>query len=176
MKIWSEDSKSGKVPVHVGGSLLPDPLCSESLWPWLVLCNVTNTQLHPPAIYTEFTSSKLIYDTHEPISRSQRSRENCQWKQRYPSSTVAIHPLIRWQSKLSTSDTNTLSRRAAYVKPPPGKSSMFDSEIEQSRGRRHGNANVDHGGPWTTTMGFYAACGGLVGRRDHGTPKALTVS
>lgn len=53
--------------------------------------------------------------------------------------------------------------------------SRFDSEIEQSRERRLGNANVDHGGSWTTTMGFYAACGGLVGRRDHGTPKALTV-
>jgi hypothetical protein len=24
-------------------------------------------------------------------------------------------------------------------------------------------------------MGFYAVCGGLVGRRDHGTPKALRV-
>ena len=57
----------------------------------------------------------------------------------------------------------------------PESQSRFDAEIAQSRERRHGNANVDHGGPWTTAMGFYAACGGLVGRRDHGTPKALTV-
>ena len=39
----------------------------------------------------------------------------------------------------------------------------------------HGNADVDHNSPWTPAMGFYVACGGLVGRREYGIPKVLTV-
>jgi hypothetical protein len=51
----------------------------------------------------------------------------------------------------------------------------LDHEIEASLRRDHGNAEVDHESPWTTAIGFYVACGGLVGRREYGTPKALTV-
>jgi hypothetical protein len=57
----------------------------------------------------------------------------------------------------------------------PASQSQFDSENAQSNDREHGNVDVDRGSAWTTTMGFYAVCGGLVGRRDHGTPKALRV-
>jgi hypothetical protein len=47
--------------------------------------------------------------------------------------------------------------------------------IEASLRRDNGNAEVDHGSPWTTAIGFYVACGGLVGCREFGIPKVLTV-
>lgn len=50
----------------------------------------------------------------------------------------------------------------------------LDHEIEASLRRDRGNAEVDHGSPWTTAIGFYVACGGLVGRREYGIPKVLT--
>jgi hypothetical protein len=51
----------------------------------------------------------------------------------------------------------------------------LDHAIEASLHRDNGNAELDHGSPWTTAIGFYVACGGLVGRREYGIPKVLTV-
>lgn len=51
----------------------------------------------------------------------------------------------------------------------------LDHAIEASLRRDTGNAEIDLGSPWTTAIGFYVACGGLVGRREYGTPKVLTV-
>lgn len=56
----------------------------------------------------------------------------------------------------------------------PESSYRLDHAIEASLRRDNGNAEVDHGSPWTTR--FYVACGGLVGRREYGTPKVLTVN
>lgn len=48
-------------------------------------------------------------------------------------------------------------------------------ELEQGYIRRQepGNPDIDNGASWTATVGFYATCGGCVGRRERGTPKAI---
>ncbi|KAM0721440.1 hypothetical protein Q7P37_002364 [Cladosporium fusiforme] len=50
---------------------------------------------------------------------------------------------------------------------------QFELEQEYIRRQQAGNTDVDSGAPWTAAMGFYATCGGFVGRREHGTPKAI---
>lgn len=60
------------------------------------------------------------------------------------------------------------------ISHPDARSDLRSIVKHSIRRERHGNVEVDNGSAWTTTMGFYAACGGLVGRRDHGVPKALS--